>query len=159
MWREWDNRLSNVKLTSPVSLGKFYGGLWAVTKKFPGKFSFPGRMEKRKWEYYQINLIFPLPKSRIFSPLGSMLLGINVEKWLLFTTLAVTVFPYWSTLNKQFYSCITRTFQISERKSYLTFEWGVTKKVAQWLKAYAILAENPGLIPSTHMMVHNYSQL
>jgi hypothetical protein len=31
--------------------------------------------------------------------------------------------------------------------------------MAQWLRALALLPEDSGLIPSTHMMAHNHLQL
>jgi hypothetical protein len=51
-----------------------------VREKFGGKFSFPGRMKKSKWESYQTEFDFPLPEFRVFSLTVSGLLGTNVQK-------------------------------------------------------------------------------
>lgn len=61
-----------------------------MRKKSQVKVSFPGRMEKRKWEYYQTKFNPPL-KSRVSSPAVSVLRGINVETWLHFRKLTVTL--------------------------------------------------------------------
>ena len=33
------------------------------------------------------------------------------------------------------------------------------RELAQWLRVLAALAEDPGLVPSTHMLAHSYPQL
>jgi hypothetical protein len=42
---------------------------------------------------------------------------------------------------------------------YLLFIYDISPgpdKMAQWLKALTDFAENPGLVPSTHMTAHNH---
>lgn len=60
-----------------------------MRKKSQDKVSFPGRMERRKWEYCQTKFSFSPPKSRVSSLALSVLHGINAETWLLFGQLAV----------------------------------------------------------------------